>query len=343
MLRIGTLKLKNWLIMAPMSGITNLPFRLITKTMGPGLVTTEMISAMGLIRAHKKTLEYLRSSPDERPLAVQIFGSDPDAMARATSLIVEAGADIVDINMGCPARKVIKTGSGGALLRSPDAVKEVVSAVRRSCPLPLTVKIRAGWHPDQPVACETARVIEGCGADAVTIHPRFVSQGFSGKADWKLISRVKEGVKIPVIGNGDVLSPSSALAMKRETGCDGVMIGRGAIGNPWIFKQILGMEKGIRVSPPGLAERRAVIMEHFRLLSTVMGDTRASRMMRGLLLSYTKGLPYGNRFRATFTGVTDFDTITSAMDGYFNELQALSEISLSRTNSEGIKSVEGTK
>jgi nifR3 family TIM-barrel protein len=304
-----------------MAGITSLPFRLIVKKLGAGLVTTEMISAEGLIRGQKTTLNYLKSHPDERPLSVQIFGSDPEVMARAAGIVVKAGANIVDINMGCPVKKIIKTGAGGALLRSPQRVKEIVTAVRRSCQVPLTVKIRAGWSTDKSVAVETARLIEDCGANAVTIHPRFVKQGFSGKADWNIIADVKEQLKIPVIGNGDVLDPSLALQMKGQTGCDGVMIGRGAIGKPWIFKQILDMEDGRAIRQPGLHERRTLIMEHFRLLSVSIGEYRAAKTMRGLLLWYTKGLPHSSRFRGLITRIKDWNTLISALDQYFSTLE----------------------
>ena len=321
MLRIGSLKLKNSLIMAPLAGITNLPFRLTVKKLGAGLVTTEMVSAMGLARSKTKTLRYMQTDPEERPLAVQIFGSDPEAMARAAERAVEGGADIVDINMGCPAKKVLKTGSGGALLRSPEKIRRVVSSVRRVVKVPLTVKTRAGWTADQPVAVETARLIEDCGADAVTIHPRFVKQGFSGKADWNIIAEVKHHVKIPVIGNGDVFKPPLALDMKTQTGCDGVMIGRGAIGNPWIFRQILELEKGREPREPEISERRDLIMEHFSRLSHLIGEDRAARMMRGLLLWYTKGLPHSSRFRGTMTSIKDLETLVSALDQYFSFLE----------------------
>ncbi len=321
MLHIGSLKLKNSLIMAPLAGITNLPFRLMVKKMGAGLVTTEMVSAMGLAGSKKKTFRYLQPDTEERPLSVQIFGCDQEVMARAAEIVVEAGADIVDINMGCPAKKVLKTGSGGALLCSPEKTKQIVSAVRRAINVPLTVKTRAGWTADKPVAVETARLLEGCGADAVTIHPRFVKQGFSGNADWNIIAEVKQQVKIPVIGNGDVFKPSLALDMKTKTGCDGVMIGRGAIGNPWIFRQILELEKGLEPPEPELSERRDLIMEHFGHLSLIIGEKRAAKMMRGLLLWYTKGLPHSSRFRGTMTSVKDFDTLVSALDQYFSFLE----------------------
>ncbi len=321
MLQIGNQKLDNSHIMAPMSGITNLPFRLIVKRLGAGLVTSEMVSAMGLVLGKKKTHRYLKSHPAEKPLAIQIFGSKPDVMAAAAEMAVEAGAAILDLNMGCPAKKVVKTGAGGALLRDPLKIKEIVSTVRKRCPVPLTVKIRTGWSPTQAAAEEIALLAEECGADAVTVHPRFVTQGFSGHADWTIISKVKERLSIPVIGNGDVLSPALAKKMKAQTCCDGVMIGRAAVGNPWIFKQILELESGSEVRQPPLTERRAVILEHFRLLALLIGEDRAAKIMRGLLLTYTKGLPHSRRFRGTFTSINDIDTLVSALDQYFATLE----------------------
>ena len=321
MLSIGNLKLENRLIMAPMAGITNLPFRHMVKKMGVALVFTEMISAMGLTRHHQKTFQYLKSDPCEKPLAAQIFGAEPEAMANAAEIVVQSGANIVDINMGCPVRKVVKTGAGGALLRVPQEIRKIVSAVRRVCSVPLTVKMRTGWSPGESDTIEIARQIEDCGADAITLHPRFVSQGFSGKADWTVISDLKKHLKIPIIGNGDVVSPHLALQMKNQTGCDGVMIGRGAIGNPWIFKQILDLENGQPVRSPQLHERKNLIEEHFRLLSLSVGESHAARMMRGSLLWYTKGLPHSGRFRETITSIKDSYTLLAALDAYFLTLE----------------------
>ncbi len=321
MLTFGDLKLKNGLIMAPMSGITNLPFRRIVKRMGAGLVTTEMISAMGLVLGKKKTQDYLLSTPDERPLAVQLFGSGPEVLAEAAEIAVEAGADLIDLNMGCPARKVVKTGAGGALLREPRKIKEIVTLVRKHCSVPLTIKIRSGWSPTLNTGEEAALVAADSGVDAVTVHPRFVSQGFSGHADWQVIARIKEQLKIPVIGNGDVFRPALAGKLKDQTGCDGVMIGRAAVGNPWIFRQILALEKGVVALPPSLDERRAIIREHFHLLTLLMGESRAAKKMRGLLLSYTKGLPNSRSFRSAFTGILNSESLVAALDRYFATLE----------------------
>jgi len=321
MFQIGSVKLENWLVMAPLAGITNLPFRLMVKKLGAGLVTSEMVSAMGLTTGKKKTLDYLKNHPHEKPLAVQIFGSSSQAMAMAAQIAVDAGANLVDINMGCPVKKVAKTGAGAALLRDRKRVADIVSAVRLACRVPLTVKIRAGWSPENPVACEIARVIEDCGADAVTVHPRFATQGYSVPADWTFIGRVKEQLKIPVIGNGDIFEPAHAFKMRQDTGCDGVMIGRGAIGNPWIFKQILHSDLGLPIPKPDLSDRRSFIMEHFQALSDLMGEHRAARTMRGLLLRYTKGLPHSSRFRGNINKIKDLDSLISTMDGYFSILE----------------------
>ena len=321
MLQIGPLRLQNRLIMAPMAGVTNLPFRLMVKKMGAGLVTTEMINAIGLSTGRKKTSDYLKTNPGERPLAVQIFGAEPHAMAKAAQIVVESGADLVDINMGCPVKKVVKTGAGASLLRDPLRVAEIISAVRHACPLPLTAKIRSGWSPERVVAHEIARVLEDCGADAITLHPRFATHGFSVRADWRLIGEIKERVTIPVIGNGDVFEPSHALKMMNQTGCDGVMIGRGAIGNPWIFEQILCLEQGLALPRPDLAKRRGLIMEHFHRLSDSMGEKRAALAMRGLLLWYTKGLPHSSRFRENINQIKDLESLVSAMDTYFSTLK----------------------
>jgi tRNA-dihydrouridine synthase B len=316
MLHIGCLTLKNRLIMAPMAGITNLPFRLILKPMGAALVFTEMVSAEGLVRGKKKTLDYLKSNPDEKPLAVQIFGSNPDTMSRATEIVIEAGADMVDINLGCPVKKVVKTGAGSALLKDPDQIEKILKAVRPLCSVPLTIKTRAGWSPQSENVLEIARMAEGCGIDALTIHPRFAVQGFSGQADWNLIGKVKKSVNIPVIGNGDVFEPAQAITLIDQTACDGVMIGRGAINKPWIFRQILSLEMGLPIESPTIEERRDLILKHYQLLAQERGDYRAALLMRRLLLWYTKGMPHSSRFREKAGQIKDLDSLLDLMDNY---------------------------
>ena len=321
MLTIGKLHLKNWLILAPMSGRTNLPFRLIIKKMGAGLVITEMISAAGLSRGQAKTHTYLDSHPAERPVAAQLFGYEPDSMAISAQIAAEKGMDIIDINMGCPVKKVVKTGSGAALMRDPKKAAKILSAVRQSTSLPVTVKIRAGWSPEEANALEIAMVTQDCGADGISIHPRFASQGFSGKADWTLIGRIKRAIEIPVIGSGDITEPSLALKMRSETNCDGVMIGRAALTNPWIFRQIFDMEEKGSFDTPDLDDRHRLIMEHYSLLTEYLGENRATNVMRGLLLLYAKRLPNRRFLKGSISEIDSREKLISIMNKYFGYLR----------------------
>jgi len=260
--------------------------------------------------------------PDERPIAAQLFGSEAEAMATSARIVADKGIDVIDINMGCPAKKVVKTGSGAALMRDPQKTAKIITAVRRSIPVPLTVKIRAGWSPQEANALEIARVIEGCGADGICIHPRFASQGFCGKADWTLIERMKEVLKIPVIGNGDVCEPSLALQMRSETNCDGVMIGRAALSNPWIFKQTLDLEQRGNFIEPTPEERAQLIQRHYELLVEYLGEKRAAQLMRGLLLLYTKGLPNRGFIKGSIPEIDGRERLLTTIRAYFGRIQA---------------------
>jgi len=321
MLTLGSLKLKNWLVLAPMSGRTNLPFRLIVKKWGAGLVITEMISAVGLWRGQERTYAYFKSHPDERPVSVQLFGAEPEALAMSVGIAAEKGMDGVDINMGCPARKVVKSGAGAALMRDPQKAGKLISTVRQKTPLPLTVKIRAGWSPEEANALNIARIAEDNGADGIFVHPRFASQGFSGKANWTVIAEVKQALKIPVIGSGDVTEPALALQMRSDTNCDGVMIGRAALSSPWIFKQVLEMERTGNFTIPSLEERYRVVKEHYFLLLEHLGEKRATDIMRGFLLWYTKTLPNRGFLKAMISEIHGKERLVAVVDEYFGSIQ----------------------
>jgi tRNA-dihydrouridine synthase B len=321
MLTLGTLKLENWLVLAPMSGRTNLPFRLIAKKWGAGLVITEMISAAGLWRGQERTHAYFKSHPDERPVSVQLFGSEPEAMVMSVGIATEKGMDGVDINMGCPARKVIKSGAGAALMRDPQKAGKLISRLRRTTPLPLTVKIRAGWSPAEANALNIARIAEDNGADGIFVHPRFANQGFSGKADWTVIEEVKRALKIPVIGSGDVTEPALALQMRSFTNCDGVMIGRAALSSPWIFKQVLEMERTGYFTIPSLEERYRVVTDHYFLLLEHLGEKRATDIMRGFLLWYTKSLPNRSFIKGVISEINEKERFIAVVDEYFGSIR----------------------
>ncbi len=243
-MQIGNLTLDNNVILAPLAGITNLPFRIMAKEAGCGLVCSEMISSHGLVYRSGKTEKMLDSTPEEKPLSVQLFGAKPDILAEAAAIVESSGADIIDINFGCSVRKVLRTGSGAALMRTPDLAEDLLKAVRRTIRLPLTIKIRSGWDPSGAQALNISEIAESCGVDAITVHPRTAGQLFSGRADWSIIAAVKKKVSIPVIGNGDITSGNDAVRMLAETGCDAVMIGRKAIGNPDIFSRVLAQING---------------------------------------------------------------------------------------------------
>ncbi|MCB2149737.1 MAG: tRNA dihydrouridine synthase DusB, partial [Deltaproteobacteria bacterium] len=229
-MKIGSVETDNFTVLAPLAGITNLPLRLLAKRAGCGLVCSEMISSNGLVYGSGKTEQLLESIPEEKPLSVQLFGSNPQIMADAARIVQDSGADIVDINFGCSVKKILKSNSGAALMKDPPLANRILESVRKAVSIPVTIKIRSGWEPSGKQAMEIALLAEGCGVDAITVHPRTATQGFRGEADWSIIAAVKKALAIPVIGNGDVTSPEDALRMLNETGCDGVMVGRAAIG-----------------------------------------------------------------------------------------------------------------
>ncbi len=310
-LEIGGIALKTPLIMAPMAGITGLPFRLLVRFYGAGLAFSEMVSAEGLVRGSSRSFQYLRSDRDDFPLGVQLFGAKPEVMAEAAAIVAARGAALVDINMGCPVRKVTRTGAGAALLTDPPLAGRIIAAVRKVLKLPLTVKIRSGWDRGRINAPEIGRVAQESGADALTIHARTASDGYRGRADWAVIGRVKREIKIPVIGNGDIVSGADAVRMLAETGCDGVMIARGALGNPWIFREGIEAIGGLKPSTVSGGERSEVIARHFRLEAEHFGPEKASRDFLKHILWYTKGLPGASEFRRKVTSLPKGGMVTA--------------------------------
>jgi nifR3 family TIM-barrel protein len=296
-MQIGSVKLDNPFIMAPLAGISNLPFRLLAKKEGCALVSSEMISSNGLVHKSEKTLKMLDSVPDEKPLSIQIFGADPSIMAEAATMVEASGADILDINFGCSVKKIIKTGAGVSLMQTPKVAEALLQAVRKSITIPLTIKIRTGWDPTGSQALQLAKIAQTCGADAIAIHPRTATQGFKGKADWSVISAVKRAVVLPVIGNGDIVRPADAVLMQKTTGCNGVMIGRAAIGYPWIFSQCLASLHGENITAVDLDQRFEVMNQFVSASVEYIGEKVACRMMRSRLGWFVKGLRYSSKFR----------------------------------------------
>lgn len=311
--------LKNNVIMAPMAGITNLPFRYLVRRFGCSLAFTEMISANGLVRRTDKSYRYLNSTMRDRPLGVQIFGSDPAILAEAAEIATDWGADLIDVNMGCPVRKVVKTGAGAALMRDPAKVNLILQGIRKATPLSLTVKIRSGWNQHEIRAVEIACIAEDCGVDAVIIHPRTADQGFSGSADWRVIEAVKKNLRIPVIGSGDIRSPQDAFRMIAMTGCDGVMVARAALGNPWIFKDVIsGLHHEREFPSMTHADRGRVIIEHMNLEILYSGEYLGIRNFRKHLLWYTKGLRGSSLFRQKLGHIQDKDSILKEIYSFFH-------------------------
>lgn len=319
-MKIGSLELKNNLLMAPMAGVSDLPCRVMMRRHGAALCFTEMVSANGLARSMERSFKYLVSSSEDKPLGVQLFGSDPDVLSEAAAIAAGQGADVIDINMGCPVKKVVRKGAGAALLKEPAKVGTVIGKVRKVMALPLTVKIRAGWNHSEINFLEIARVAENAGADALILHPRTATDGFGGQANWKWIGEVKKCVGIPVIGNGDIWNPEDALSMMNLTGCDGVMIGRGALGNPWIFQNIARRCKGMVAHVADLDEREETIREHLAAMVDLFGEEAGLKQFRRHLFWYTKGLRDGSRFRKSACSIICKDELFVEISRFFDSL-----------------------
>ncbi len=319
-LKIGQLELGQGLILAPMAGITDLSFRRIAKSFDVDLVTSEMVSSEGLVRNRASTKMLLQSHAEEKPLAIQLFGSDPKVVAEAARIVADEGADIIDLNMGCPVPKVVRQGAGAALLRNPETVAMLVDAVRQAVSIPVTVKTRSGWSQSKINVSEVARVAEDAGADAITIHPRTAKQGFSGSADWPLIARVKQSVNIPVIGNGDVTRPEDVGKMRKLTQCDGVMIGRGAMGNPWIFEQARQLTKGQPLYCPTPQERLDVVRRHLAFYEESLHGRQSLSGVRTRLMWYSKRLRGSARLRASLSDCKHLEDMIKICEDFFSTL-----------------------
>ena len=309
-LTIGNIELSNRYILAPMAGVTDLPFRLLCKEQGAGLLCMEMISAKALQYNNRNTKALLEIDPKEYPVSLQLFGSEPDIMAEQAKRIEELPFQILDINMGCPVPKVVKNGEGAALMKNPGLVYDIVHKVSRAIEKPVTVKIRKGFDDDQVNAVEIAKIVEEAGGAAVAVHGRTREQYYSGCADWEIIRRVKDAVSIPVIGNGDVTSGQRALDMLEQTGCDGVMIGRGCQGNPWIFHELLEYEKTGRIPErPSKSQIRDIMLRHARLQMEFKGDYLGIREMRKHVAWYTKGMEGSAKLRDEINKVENYEEL----------------------------------
>ena len=297
-LKIGTVELENNVMLGPMAGVTDLPFRVLCREQGAGLVCMEMASAKAVLYGNRNTKELLAVSPLERPVSLQLFGSDPEILAEIAARLEDGPYDIIDLNMGCPVPKVVKNGEGSALMKNPALAEQILSSMVKAVKKPVTVKIRKGFDDHSVNAVELAKIAEACGVAAVAVHGRTREQYYSGKADWEIIRQVKEAVSIPVIGNGDVHSPEAAKKLLEETGCDGVMVARGARGNPWIFRRIVSyLETGVVPPEPSKEEVKDMIFRHAAMMTEQKGELAAMREMRKHVAWYTAGYPHSAALR----------------------------------------------
>lgn len=324
--KIGNIEIKNQVVLAPMAGISNTSYRKIIKEMGAGLIYAEMVSDKALTYGNDKTFDLLKMSEEERPISQQIFGSDVTSFVEAAKIVESTmKPDIIDINMGCPVPKVaIKNQAGSALLKNPDKIYEIVKAVVEGVKVPVTVKIRSGWDEKSINAVEVAKVVEKAGASAITIHARTRSQGYSGKADWNIIKEVKEAVSIPVIGNGDIISPYKAKEMLEMTKCDAVMIGRGVLGNPWLIKECVEyLENGTIPKEVTIKEKIAMMKKHYKLLLEDKNEKLALLEIRSHIIWYLKGLPHSKEMKNKICSCKTSEEMFKALEAYEEEVKDL--------------------
>lgn len=314
-LTIGSVTLPNNLILAPMAGVTDLPFRLLCKEQGAGLLCMEMVSAKAILYKNKNTEELLAIDKRERPVSLQLFGSDPDIISRIAHQIEEKPFDILDLNMGCPVPKIVNNGEGSALMKNPKLAGEIIEKTVKAIKKPVTVKIRKGFDEGHINAVEMAKIAEASGAAAVAVHGRTREQYYSGKADWDIIRKVKEAVSIPVIGNGDLLTADDVIAMYQQTGCDGFMIGRGAQGNPWIFRQVLHyFETGEHLPKPAFEEVTQMMLRHARMMLEFKGEYTGIREIRKHGAWYTAGYPNSAKLRVMINEVQTYEELEELMN-----------------------------
>ena len=326
MVKIGNLELHGKLVLAPLAGVSDIPFRVMCKSMGAALTFTEMTSSEGLVRENTKTLRYIQYYDYERPIGIQISGTSPAVVAEAAERLMLRPPDVIDFNVGCPVRKVVRRGAGAALLRDLEKLGKIVEALVKAVPVPVTVKIRSGWTEQEVVALDAAMLIEEKGAAAITLHGRTRKINYSVKADWGLIREVKKRVKIPVIGNGDVFTPEDAKNMLDETGCDLVMIARGSLGRPWIFNQIQTyLDTGELIPPPSFSDRISICLKHLDLAIKEKGIYIGTIGMRKQIAWYTFGMPGSARLRSEIMSLKNFEEIRIRFESYIAELDSQKE------------------